>query len=67
MDSEEKKSWGGSRSGAGRKKTLDGKPVSFTTTAETQRILDSRPEGVSRSAYINAALAAYAVMAESKG
>ena len=52
--------WGGARPGAGRKRKLDGKPVNFTTTAETLAIIEARPEGMSRSAYINAALLAYA-------
>ena len=59
MEKESKKNWGGSREGAGRKKSLDGKAVNFTTTRESQEILDKRPEGMSRSAFINAAIMAY--------
>lgn len=54
----EKKGWGGSRTGAGRKTTGHGKYYGFNSTPEVESILESL-QG-SKTAFINAAIAAWA-------
>lgn len=56
---EEKKSWGGSRKGAGRKRTEHGKYVGFNTTPEVERILENF-KGTEKTKFINAAIVAHA-------
>lgn len=58
---EEKKSWGGARTGAGRKKTR-GKSYQFAATPENQAAIENlaaTTPGFNRTDFINAAIAAY--------
>lgn len=58
MSETDKNGWGGARQGAGRKSTGHGKYYGFNSTPEVESILESL-QG-SKSAFINAAIAAFA-------
>jgi hypothetical protein len=57
MEENQKKSWGGKREGAGRKKTDHGKYYGFNSTQEVDAILKEREK---KTEFINAAILEYA-------
>ncbi len=57
MEENQKKSWGGKREGAGRKKTDHGKYYGFNSTQEVDAILKDREK---KTEFINAAIIEYA-------
>lgn len=57
MEENQKKSWGGKREGAGRKKTDHGKYYGFNSTQEVDAILKDREK---KTEFINAAILEYA-------
>lgn len=57
MEENQKKSWGGKREGAGRKKTNHGKYYGFNSTQEVDAIL----QGIkNKTEFINSAILEYA-------